>query len=129
VHGAPGDLTLSLPAARVQSQARRGCWWVALGGQGVRCWGPAENAAGFRGVNEVTDVGRFYDAVMEPPDPRLIPLGPPAPLPICKTAGAPTGGLVTFMHCGEGGLFMELKDEASSDFDKELQVPQRRVGL
>ena len=59
--------------------------------------------AGFRGVNEFTDVRWFYDAVMwfydavmEPRDPRLIPIGPPAPLPVRKTAGAPTGGLVTF---------------------------------
>lgn len=61
--------------------------------------------AGIRGVNEVTEVRWFYDAVIEPPDPRLISIGPPPPLPIPKTAGAPTGGLVTFMHRGEGGLF------------------------
>jgi hypothetical protein len=61
--------------------------------------------AGFRGVDELTDVRWFYDAVIELPDPRLIPIGPPAPLPIRKTAGAPTGGLLTFMHRGEGSLF------------------------
>ena len=42
---------------------------------------------------------------MESPDPWLIIIGPYAPLPIRKTAGKPTGGLMTFMHCGEGGLF------------------------
>jgi hypothetical protein len=51
--------------------------------------------AGIRGVNEITDVRWFYDAVMEPPDPRLISIGPPPPLPIPKTTGAPTGGLVS----------------------------------
>jgi hypothetical protein len=40
--------------------------------------------AGFRGVNEFTDVRWFYDVVIEPPDPQLIPIGPPAPLPIRK---------------------------------------------
>ena len=62
--------------------------------------------AGFRGMNEFTDVRWLYDAVMKPPDPRLIPIGPTEPLPIRKTAGAPTGGLMTFMHRGEGGLFV-----------------------
>jgi hypothetical protein len=42
---------------------------------------------------------------MESHAPRLIIIGPYAPLAIRKTAGGPTGGLMTFMHCGEGGLF------------------------
>jgi len=61
--------------------------------------------AGFRGVSEFTDVRWLYEAVMESPDPRLISIGPAAPLPIRRTAGAPTSGLMTFMHRGEGGLF------------------------
>ena len=61
--------------------------------------------AGLRDVNELAGVRWFYDAVMEPPDPRLISIGPRAPLPIPKTAGAPTGGFATFIHRAEGGLF------------------------
>jgi hypothetical protein len=61
--------------------------------------------AALRGVNEFSDIRWAYDGVPEPPDPRILRLGPPPPLPIVKAAGAPTGGFVVLRHWGEGGRF------------------------
>ena len=61
--------------------------------------------AALRGVNEFGDIRWFYDGAAEPPDPRILRLGPLPPLPITKTAGTPTGGFVLVRHRGEGGGF------------------------
>lgn len=56
-------------------------------------------------MNEFSDMRWFCNGLAEPSDPRVLRLGPPPPLPIVKTAGAPTGGFAVLRHRGEGGRF------------------------